>query len=781
MKRLQIILGLGLLVLDVNIAIAAPKTDINGDGMVSVSDGQAFLDSIAEGRSWAFDLDGDGQTGLSDALRYGRWLGGLWSQPSVGLGSLYFQSATDSAAFARYQSDVKAKSSWGNTDLMQAYPDRSQTFKPVTGTMEFESPIRDFLKLRDTVFDSVVFSSTLRNQGMAIAKGVSFPNFFQALDQIHDRDLPLLFTTDALLHTLYLSYDKMLAEMEEKRFIPLLASILEKAYDHAQREYGQDTSGQDVIDLLGTARRLLHPQLSAIAGNAATTAHLIDIDALTPKRVKLWGRDTLVDFSQFKPRGHYTASFPLQSYFKAMMWLSRADIAFDLRAKPKQNAAAHTRMKRAAIILWDCLLQSGAYAGWLEIDRSIEYMVGNSDGLSPKNMALVLQAMGITDASTLLAKFPEARFDSAMTAGRFGAQAILSQQKTFAAGDTDTDLSPIFSFMPQRFILDAFTFSQLVHPVSQGVAWPSPLQVAFTLGDNSALGDMQGTGAAINGVLGAQRSLYDGISEAGWQTNLYTGWLGFLRKLNGAEENAKVAPVFRSKGWRLKMRNTQLASWAQLRHNTLLYAKQSYTGTVVCDFPKAYVEPYPAFFAAVAAYAANGERLFRDQAPMVAYFANLRLNAGKLEAIAARSAQGQGPDSTQAKWLRSALTYRSETAGCAQVKVYDGWFLDLIYGSTRKDIDRDDEAAIADIHTKPSTDELGPQGVLHVGTGPIRMAAVAIQGDSCATVYAAPVLSFYESLRVNKLDRMTDEEWKVELGKAQPPAQPGWMNTILMP
>jgi hypothetical protein len=34
----------------------------------------------------------------------------------------------------------------------------------------------------------------------------------------------------------------------------------------------------------------------------------------------------MVDFSQFTPRGHYTRSAKLQSYFRCLMWLGRIDI-----------------------------------------------------------------------------------------------------------------------------------------------------------------------------------------------------------------------------------------------------------------------------------------------------------------------------------------------------------------------------------------------------------------------------------------------------------------------
>ena len=761
---------------------AAPRAvDLNGDGRVDAEDAQAFLDAVAKGTPPTLDLDGDGKTGLSDALLYGRWIDGLWSKPAAGLGSLYFQDPADSGAFARYQADAKSKEAWGIANLKAAYPEGTKPFAPLTGPIEFETEVKGAYAKLATGFDTAAFMGKVRSQGMAVASGTSFPNFFQALDQIHDADLPLLFTTDALLHTLHLSYDSLLAEMEENRFAGMLATILDAAKGYAEARYSADASGKDVIDMLSVATRLLQPTLMDIHVSSHAATLLQAVQGQTLKPVSLWGLDTAVDFSQFKPRGHYTRSERLKAYFQAMMWLSRADLAFDLRDEPEDHKEAYTRMKRGAVILWDCLINSGAYPQWMEINQAIEYLVGQSDGLNPKGMGLVMQALGVADAKAFVAAFPEARFDSALAASGLGAQAILSQTRAYNPGDP-IDLSPIFSFMPQRFILDAFTFSQLVHPVSVAVPWPSPLQVAFALGDNSALPDLAKTPAAANGILGAQRALYDGISEGGWQSNLYTGWLGFLRKLNGAEANPKAAPVFRAPAWRLKMRNTQLASWAQLRHNTLLYAKQSYTGTVICDFPKAYVEPYPEFFAAVAAYAKTGGTLFRNHAKAAAYFAKLAEIAGRLQAVAARSAQGPGPDAAQSDWLRAALTYRSQSAGCTFIKVYDGWYLDLVYASQRSGIEGQFDAVIADVHTKPVTDEIGIKGVLHVGTGPIRLAAVAIQSDSCTTLYAAPISSFYEVKRLETLDRLTDEVWRDSLrSQTRVPAQPDWMKPILSP
>jgi len=61
--------------------------------------------------------------------------------------------------------------------------------------------------------------------------------------------------------------------------------------------------------------------------------------------------------------------------------------------------------------------------------------------------------------------------------------------------------------------------------------------------------------------------------------------------------------------WQQKM-NTQLASWTELRHDNLLYAKQSYTGGTVCSYPYSFVEPFPEFYSALNEYSTEAYNYF---------------------------------------------------------------------------------------------------------------------------------------------------------------------------
>lgn len=795
MKATQIVAWLALVAAGSAGGAGAPGfPDLNGDHVVDAADAQAFFDAVAipgagssNGSSPSItlspataDLDHDGKVGLSDALLFGRYIDGLHADSSHALAPIPFRNPADVEAFRNYPADLKSKSAWTPATLAARYPIAfgADPAYPA-GSIQYESNVADLLYGSGTSQNKSDFLGKVHAQGIAVANR-TYDNYFTALDAIHDADLPLLFTTDALLHSVYLSYDSILVELENNIFIPSLNGILLGSLDYAKRNYQSGDPALDVQDQLTTALLLLDRGRGDVEHTPSADANLALVDAQQMAGMKVYGTDTSIDFSQFKPRGHYTQSAKLKAYFQAMMWLSRADLAFDLRRKTPAGKS-FARTKQGALILWDCLVNSGTYADWIKMNAYIEYMVGQSDGLNAKGMGLVVEAMRIKKLPDALAAFNEARFDSALAATGLGVQAILSQSKSYDSVGQPLGLSPVFSFMPQRFILDSYTFSQVVFPLTAGLM-PSGLHAAFALGDNSVLQDTAFSGTHVPGALGAQRTLYDAISPEGWQSNLYMSWLGFLRKLNGAEGNTHVSPVFRTRAWREKMRNTQLASWAQLRHNTILYAKQSYTGGIICTFPKAYVEPYPDFFAAVAAYAHNGGNLFGTARPQVAdYFAKLEEISGKLADIARNTAQGLSPTDAQSEWLKTALVgHPPAVPMCGAVKTFDGWYFDLLYRRPM-DVATRQDWTIADVHTHPK-DEAGPDMVLEAGTGGIHLAAVAVQEDSCVTMYVGPVSSYYEIMHTGDLNRMNDDEWLKSFQEtATRPSQPAWTKIYLGP
>src|SRR5690606_12291808 len=191
---------------------------------------------------------------------------------------------------------------------------------------------------------------------------------------------------------------------------------------------------------------------------------------------------------------------------------------------------------------------------------------------------------------------------------------------------------------------------------------PNPLDAAFAaLGNDHAVQLLEGElrEHPYAGALASMRSLVDAHPADYWQGSLYTSWLGALRTLSpraGAAPDGSAAAadapglpaVARTELWARRLLNTQLASWAQLRHDTLLYATQSYTTGSACEFPDAYVEPYPEFFHAIARLAERGLGLAEELEALentlgeqvVAYFGNVRRIAGLLAGMAERQRTG---------------------------------------------------------------------------------------------------------------------------------------------
>jgi hypothetical protein len=98
-------------------------------------------------------------------------------------------------------------------------------------------------------------------------------------------------------------------------------------------------------------------------------------------------------------------------------------------------------------------------------------------------------------------------------------------------------------------------------------------------------------------------SEFSNFSTADWNRNLYWSWLYSLQPL--LKEYGNGYPTFmQTNAWQDKELSTSLASWTELRHDTILYAKQSYTvlEESAMEPPEekpfvGYVEPVPDFYA----------------------------------------------------------------------------------------------------------------------------------------------------------------------------------------
>ena len=202
--------------------------------------------------------------------------------------------------------------------------------------------------------------------------------------------------------------------------------------------------------------------------------------------------------------------------------------------------------------------------------------------------------------------------------------------------------------------------------------------------------------------------------------------------------------------------NTQLGSWTELRHDNLLYAKQSYSGGYTCSYPYGYVEPFPEFYFSIKKIALNFKNtmsnLNLNDSYTEGYFSNLYAITDTLEAIAQKELDGIQFTDSENSFLKRVLT--DSYGGCGVV-FYDGWYPKLFYDKFNEDF------LVADYHTAP-TDEMGSMvgWVAHAGTGKIDltiMNTVLPNGKNVA--FVGPVYSYHEYTSSRFL-RLTDSEWE---------------------
>ena len=94
------------------------------------------------------------------------------------------------------------------------------------------------------------------------------------------------------------------------------------------------------------------------------------------------------------------------------------------------------------------------------------------------------------------------------------------------------------------------------------------------------------------------RHAIDSHKRSTWESNLRNSWFNALRNLSSNASGAsKQKQKFMQNAayWFQKM-ETQMASYAELKHNNLLYLKESFSWMASCEFPSVLVEVSFSFF-----------------------------------------------------------------------------------------------------------------------------------------------------------------------------------------
>jgi hypothetical protein len=254
-----------------------------------------------------------------------------------------------------------------------------------------------------------------------------------------------------------------------------------------------------------------------------------------------------------------------------------------------------------------------------------------------------------------------------------------------------------------------------------------------------------------------------------WTQNLYWSWLYALQPLL-IEKGSQYPAFMGTDAWARKDLQTALGSWTELKHDTILYAKQVMAelgGGPPPEPPRGWVEPNPEFYARLLALA-RMTRAGLESRGLLAE--NTDTNLWRLEDLLTFML-----DVSQRELAGEPLTNEDYE----RIKFFGGELEAITLaaadqeGEGRPFFEDDEEAAlVADV----ATDPLGQ--VLEEAIGRVNEIYVAVpDGTGGLHIAKGGVFSYYEFAWPMD-NRLTDEQWREMLGAGDAPPPPAWTGSF---
>jgi hypothetical protein len=388
---------------------------------------------------------------------------------------------------------------------------------------------------------------------------------------------------------------------------------------------------------------------------------------------------------------------------------------------------------------------------WDKLYEPITFYVGESDDLTPKEYYQIWKNHGSAQGDEL--NNEELILEMIEDAKNYRNPRINSMfiYDTYEL----EDVTKGFRLFGQRFIPDSYIFQQLVHDEVKKRWLPKALDVFSTFGSSRAEFHMLWENESYpeyGSKIFQLRTEFGNLTDYDWTQNLYWMWLYNLFPL--LYHPTEGYPGFmQNDAWVDKSLMTTLGSWTELRHDTILYAKQSYTPYYGGPgYKDGYVEPIPEVYSRLSS--------------LIQLMYNGLSNRGLLN-------ETFNDKLLETKNIFDRLVEISiKELENTQLNDSDIYFISVVGDKFEDIMDSlagDRLALIADVHTDFKTGK-----VLEVAVGDPYVIYVVVQDENGnLRLTKGGTFSYYEFAHpVN--DRLTNEQWHIMLSN-NPPDLPDWI------
>ncbi len=609
---------------------------------------------------------------------------------------------------------------------------------------------------------------SLLSQNAFVATPSSYMEMYDIYNEAREEEIPIFVSCDALLHTYHKLYDKMLQTAETQQLISDIENLTDTLIDIINEEWTlvSDSSVKEALRLdlayLSVAKCLLDTSFTPIPEvDTLVNSELTYIQAhagLSPSPIF----DYMEDYTQYVPRGHYTISDTLERYFRTMMWYGR--IAFVNDQSYPGLTTFHTRM---AVLLIHSIYNTeiGGESGmdiWERVYLPTVFYVGKTDDINIYQYKEIMEDIYGENFASL-------------PADTFANDSLLEQfiiKADSLPGPEIASLTPKgFRFMGQRFTPDSYMFT---HLINIDRTFPKGLDVMAVLGSDRAveiLDTVYSEPSWVFDSLSSLRTRFDAKPEEAWVQTLYWNWLYCLMPFTFVKGTG--FPTFmQNTAWENKELYAALGSWTELRHNTILYAKQTYFGSIKTPSPTihGYVEPNPWFYgrlASLADYMREGlnnlDLLYYDFEARLSGLENLLLT---LKTIAEKELTNQIITEEEDRAITGI------GAEMAELLTFENSYQRHFFSGDLSVYNEECTPVVADVHT-----DLISGYCLEEGVGyPFNLYVIVPLNGELVVSWGAG-FSYYEFLQPIS-DRLTDEAWRDTLQSA-PPDVPVWAFSFL--
>ena len=604
---------------------------------------------------------------------------------------------------------------------------------------------------------------------------------FNIYEENDYRQMPNYITTDVYLQATHMYFSYVLKILESRVFTERLHTVYRHMYDVAEMAYNESlgNGNKEQTDLaaycmayFGIADWLLtgNEELKTPAEYATRVEReKVNIMNEKPAQSLMMGKAIDFDYSLFRPRGHYARREQSQRYFRSMMWIQTCTFCLE-------DELSFKRVAMMAAIIHHPDKTAGRVGE--SMFKLLDFLIGEPDNVSVSALVNFFdnhepcswKNLGDKQFMTDLYKYADQMFE-----GRNRIESKIPE------GGCEKKIN----YVPQRYTMDGEILSRMFdeRPNSDR-PFPRGIDVFAALGIDEA--------AKVADECYHDSKLWDGYTKEAarmkkkfegydeWNNSSYSKWMQCLVELQNPD---KTYPDYmKTRAWSRHALNTALASWAELKHDAILYAEQPMVAE--CggggDYPDpivvGYVEPNLKFWQTLSDMLQMTKSILEDNdimnedllgtTEMLMEKVDFCIDITKKEL--AHEPLGE-EEYREIQYVGSSLEWF--TLSVLDPDLYlPSW--DVVEGADRS------VAVVADVFTR---NVLGcdKNGILYEATGTADAMYVVVEIDGTIYLTRGATLSYYEF--VNPLDkRLTDEEWQQRLEKGNAPGRPAWMIPYLL-